>query len=212
MKFTFKPSPNYHAPLSTTDIMKHLTIALGAVLLASIIWYGVSYGLALRVIMLTVCAIASALLTETAYFAFTKSKDIRHDVTHSYGWVTAIIIVLLSKIDVSYYAIVICVAVAILFGKMLFGGFGQNIFNPAAFGTALIMNAFSSSGSNCPSSTLRFRSKEVGTPASYAFLKISIISVRADVSYTRDIPEECTQSAASIFSNGTLSLSSTLNA
>lgn len=147
MKFTFKPSPNYHAPLSTTDIMKHLTIALGAVLLASIIWYGVSYGLALRVIMLTVCAIASALLTETAYFAFTKSKDIRHDVTHSYGWVTAIIIVLLSKIDVSYYAIVICVAVAILFGKMLFGGFGQNIFNPAAFGTALIMNAFSSSGS-----------------------------------------------------------------
>ena len=147
MKFTFKPSPNYRVAQSTTDIMKYLTVALGAVLLTSIIWYGVSYGLAMRVIMLTVCAVASALLTETAYFAFTKSKDILHDVTHSYGWVTAIIMVLMTRVDVSYYAMVICVAVAILFGKLLFGGFGQNIFNPAAFGEALIMNAFTSTGS-----------------------------------------------------------------
>lgn len=145
MKFTFKPSPNYRKAQSTTDIMRHLTIALGAVLLSSIIWYGISYGLAIRVIMMTVCALVSAVLTEIAFFAFTGSKDIRHDVLHSYGWVTALILVLLTRVDVSYYAIFISVVVAILFGKLLFGGFGQNIFNPAALGEALIMNSFTSS-------------------------------------------------------------------
>lgn len=144
MKFTFKPSPNYRHANSTTDIMKHLTVALGAVLLSAVIWYGVAYGMAMRVVMMTVTAVVTALLTETAYFAFTGSKDIVHDVTHSYGWVTALILVCLTKIDVTYYAIVIATVVAILFGKMFFGGFGQNIFNPAAFGEAIIMNSFSS--------------------------------------------------------------------
>ena len=146
MKFTFKPSPNYRHPQSTTKIMGYLSVALGAVLLSSIIWYGVSYGLALRVVALTLTAVVTALLTEIAYFAFTGSKDIRHDVTHSYGWITAIILVLITKIDVSYYAIVIATIVASLFGKLVFGGFGQNIFNPAALGEAIIMNSFSASG------------------------------------------------------------------
>ena len=35
--------------------------------------------------------------------------------------------------------------IAIVFGKLVFGGFGQNIFNPAAFGEALIMNSFGAS-------------------------------------------------------------------
>lgn len=114
MKFTFKPSPNYRHPQSTTKIMGHLTVALGAVLLASIIWYGISYGMALRVAMLAVVAVVTAILTEIAFFAFTGSKDIRHDVTHSYGWVTALILVLITRIDVSYYAVVIATIVAIL--------------------------------------------------------------------------------------------------
>ena len=95
---------------------------------------------------MSVTAVVTALLTETAYFAFTGSKDIRHDVMHSYGWITAIILVLITKIDVSYYAIVIATVVAILLGKLVFGGFGQNIFNPAALGEAIIMNSFSASG------------------------------------------------------------------
>ena len=146
MKFTFKPSPNYRHPQSTTKIMGHLTVALGAVLLASIIWYGISFGMALRVAMLAVVAVVTAILTEIAFFAFTGSKDIRHDVTHSYGWVTALILVLITRIDVSYYAVVIATIVAILFGKLVFGGFGQNIFNPAALGEAIIMNSFSANG------------------------------------------------------------------
>ena len=145
MKFSFNPSPNYRKKQSTTDIMRDLTIALVAVLTFAAIWYGVSYGLAGRVILMTVFAVGAAMLTETAYFAITKSEHILHDVLHSYGWVTALIMVLITRIDVSYYAMVISVVVAIVFVKLVFGGFGQNIFNPAAFGAALIMNTFASS-------------------------------------------------------------------
>lgn len=145
MKFSFNPSPNYRKKQSTTDIMRDLTIALVAVLTFAAIWYGVSYGLAGRVILMTVFAVGAAMLTETAYFAITKSEHILHDVLHSYGWVTALIMVLITRIDVSYYAMVVSVVVAIVFVKLVFGGFGQNIFNPAAFGAALIMNTFASS-------------------------------------------------------------------
>lgn len=98
-----------------------------------------------RVVLMTVCAIVAALLTEGIYFKITGSKDIVHDVTHSYGWVTGMIIVLITKIDVSYYAIFVSTVIALVFGKLVFGGFGQNIFNPAAFGEAIIMNSFGSS-------------------------------------------------------------------
>lgn len=147
MKFTFKPSPNYRRELSTSDIMRVLTVALTCVVVFAACWYGMRYGVmyGVRVVLMTVCAIVAALLTEGIYFKITGSKDIVHDVTHSYGWVTGMIIVLITKIDVSYYAIFVSTVIALVFGKLVFGGFGQNIFNPAAFGEAIIMNSFGSS-------------------------------------------------------------------
>lgn len=147
MKFTFKPSPNYRRELSTSDIMRVLTVALTCVVVFAACWYGMRYGVmyGVRIVLMTVCAIVAALLTEGIYFKITGSKDIVHDVTHSYGWVTGMIIVLITKIDVSYYAIFVSTVIALVFGKLVFGGFGQNIFNPAAFGEAIIMNSFGSS-------------------------------------------------------------------
>ena len=55
--------------------------------------------------------------------------------------------------------------------------------------------AFSYSGSNAPLSTLKFKSKEVGIPDSYAALNIFMIVLRAELSYAKHIPDECTQSA-----------------
>lgn len=147
MKFTFKPSPNYRNQLSTTDIMRYVTVALLCVVVYSAVSYGVQFGFqyGLRVVLMTLCAVVAALLTEAIYFKIIKSKNILKDVSRSYGWITGIIIVLITKIDVSYYAIFVSTVIAIVFGKLVFGGFGQNIFNPAAFGEALIMNSFGSS-------------------------------------------------------------------
>ena len=145
MKFSFHVSPNYRDTKSTSGIMKDVTICLLAILTFAAIWYGVSFGVnyGIRVVVLAVCAVASAILTEAVYFKITKQK-VGHGLTHSYAWITALIIVLISKVDTSIYAIVIGTSLALIFGKLVFGGFGQNIFNPAALGAAIIMNSFSS--------------------------------------------------------------------
>ena len=147
MKFSYKVSPNYAAKQSTTGIMLELSLALVVVTVASAIWYGVTGGasLGIRVILLSIASVVTALCTETLYLLARKKKDIAKELLHSYGWVTGLIIPLITRINVSFYAIIIATAIAILFGKMLFGGFGQNIFNPAAFAEAIIMNSFSAS-------------------------------------------------------------------
>jgi len=144
MKLTFKPSPNYRNEKSTTGIMKDLGLCLCAVLLYAVIYYCAAFGAryGLRVILLACDAIVAALATDAVFFKFTKSKDIMKDMKSSYSVITALILVLISRIDTSYYAMAVCTVLAIFFGKLVFGGFGQNIFNPAAFGAALIMGNF----------------------------------------------------------------------
>ncbi len=145
MKFSFNPSPNYRTEQSTSGIMADLTACLLAVLLFAIVWYGVSYGAAyaLRVALMAVFAVCAAEVTEILWFKAT-GKDWK-EIFHSYAWVTALILVLITRLSVSYFAVIVATVVAIVFGKLVFGGFGQNIFNPAAFGEALIMNSFGAS-------------------------------------------------------------------
>ena len=146
MKLTFKPSPNYRNPQSTTGIMRDLTVCLFAITVFSVAYYSATLGAnaGLRVIILMVTSILSALVTEAIYFKATK-QDIKEGITSSYGWVTAMILTLISSINVTPYALAVCTVLAIVFGKLVFGGFGQNIFNPAAFGEAILMNSFAGS-------------------------------------------------------------------
>ena len=140
MKLTFKPSPNYRNPQSTTGIMRDLTECLFAITVFSVAYYSATLGAnaGLRVIILMVTSILSALVTEAIYFKATK-QDIKEGITSSYGWVTAMILTLISSINVTPYALAVCTVLAIVFGKLVFGGFGQNIFNPAAFGEAILI-------------------------------------------------------------------------
>ena len=165
MKFTFKPSPVYRNAQSTSNIMRDLSLCLVVVLCASSVYYGVTYGMdvALRVILMAVFAVIAALVSEALYFKATKVEDIKTAILHSYGWVTALILVLITKVDVSYYAVIVCTVIAVIVGKLLFGGFGQNIFNPAAFGEALIMNSFVSS-TNADVTSKVFDAISGGTP------------------------------------------------
>ncbi|MCR5794976.1 MAG: RnfABCDGE type electron transport complex subunit D [Solobacterium sp.] len=147
MKFSYKPSPNYRTEQTTTGIMLDLTACLGAVTVFAAVYYGMKFGASngLRVILMMAAAVITAFVSEAVYFKVTGSKDIKYDVTHSYGWVTAMILVLITRLDVSIYAVVIATFICIIFGKLVFGGFGQNIFNPAAFGEAIIMTSFAAS-------------------------------------------------------------------
>ncbi|MBR2762412.1 MAG: RnfABCDGE type electron transport complex subunit D [Solobacterium sp.] len=146
MKLTFKPSPNYRNKQSTLLIMRDLTMCLVAVLLYSIIFYSAKYGASygLRVVIHTVIAVGCALACDAVFFKIMK-KDIKTGILSSFSWVTALILVLISRIDTAYYAMAVATIIAVFFGKLVFGGFGQNIFNPAALGAAIIMTNFSAS-------------------------------------------------------------------
>ncbi|MBP3853030.1 MAG: RnfABCDGE type electron transport complex subunit D, partial [Erysipelotrichaceae bacterium] len=77
-----------------------------------------------------------------AVFAKIRKRDVKTELANSFGWVTAIILTLMVPVTMRIYALVIATVFAILFAKMLFGGFGHNIFNPAAVGRAVIFATF----------------------------------------------------------------------
>lgn len=143
MKFTFKPSPNYRDTLSTGRIMAELCLGLLAVFAFSLFYYFTTFGTAygLRAILLMITAIVASCGTEILWCIMTK-KDILNHMKNSYPFVTPIILTLMVPLSMDYYALAIATIIAVFFAKLVFGGFGQNIFNPAAVGRAAIFASF----------------------------------------------------------------------
>ena len=143
MKFTFNVSPNLRQPQSTKRIMFELMLGLAAVYLFALVYYYTAYGMryALQALLLLAVAVIVALVSETV-FALVLKKNVKSYLSSSFGWITAIILTMMCTIDISPYALGVATFFSIFFGKLLFGGFGQNIFNPAAFGRAIVFNAF----------------------------------------------------------------------
>ena len=146
MKLNYKFSPNYRDELSTKGIMFQLLIGLLVVFLATDIYYFVELGsdYGIRAIGLLISSVVAAVLTEVVWCLALK-KDIKTYLSSSFPWITAIILTLTVQVSTSYYALIISTIIAIFFGKLVFGGFGQNIFNPAAVGRAVIASSFTGS-------------------------------------------------------------------
>lgn len=145
MKFNFHVSPSLKGNLTTKEIMRELTAALLIVFILAVVYYANAYGMnyALQAFVLLIAALVTTFVCEFL-FAKIRKRDPKKEITNSFGWVTAIIITLMVPISTRPYAIIISTAFAIIFGKMLFGGFGHNIFNPAAVGRAVIFATFTS--------------------------------------------------------------------
>ncbi len=143
MKFTFNVSPNLRQQQSTKRIMFELMLGLAVVYLFSLVYYFAEYGssYALQDVMLLLVSLVVALITESV-FALVLKKEVKKYLSGSFGWITAIILTMMCTIDISPYALGVSTFFCIFFGKLLFGGFGNNIFNPAAFGRAVVFNAF----------------------------------------------------------------------
>ena len=143
MKFTFNVSPNLRQQQSTKRIMFELMLGLAVVYLFSLVYYFAEYGssYALQDVMLLLVSLVVALITESV-FALVLKKEVKKYLSGSFGWITAIILTMMCTIDISPYALSVSTFFCIFFGKLLFGGFGNNIFNPAAFGRAVVFNAF----------------------------------------------------------------------
>lgn len=149
MKYVFHVSPNLQSKSSTPKIMQDLTIALLVLFVAAVIYYTMAWGLkyGLQAILLLVCSLVTTFVCEAVY-AKVKKLDIKTTIQQSFGWVTAIILVLMCPISITPYAVIIATVFAIAVARLMFGGFGYNIYNPAAVGRAVIFASFSGATTN----------------------------------------------------------------
>lgn len=143
MNYKFRFSPSIKTKRSTSQIMFELLVALLVVLAFSLAYYQMEYGTnyVIHILILLAASLASAYVVEVGY-AFVTKKDIKNHLSSSYPYITSLILVLISSVNVQVYPMVIGTVFAILIGKLVFGGFGQNIFNPAGVGRIVMMSSF----------------------------------------------------------------------
>ncbi len=145
MKFTFRTSPNYRNELSTKRIMAELTLGLLVLSLFSVFYnftyHGAAYGT--QAVMMLLTAVLVSVVVEVLWAVGLK-KDIVKHLMGSFPVVTALIFVLMCPIGTPLYVVGVGTFFAIFFGKLMFGGFGHNIFNPAGVGRAVLFASFTS--------------------------------------------------------------------
>ncbi|MBR2577534.1 MAG: RnfABCDGE type electron transport complex subunit D [Erysipelotrichaceae bacterium] len=145
MEIKYHAGPNIRAKRSTKRIMFELTCALLVVYVFSFIHYcrmGPEY--LRQIILIPVTAVGVCVLTEAVYARIHK-KEVLHFLRNSFPWVTGLILALAVPVNTSLYALALSAFIAIFFGKLVYGGFGQNIFNPATVGRTVVLVGFARS-------------------------------------------------------------------
>jgi len=144
-----KPEPKQEAPAPTVHVAPspHLTdqafttrrmmtdvlIALSPLLIVAVVMFGW-----FAVYQIGLCLLSC--LTAEALFTWLRHKPVTlHDNSAA---VTALILAFSLPATAPWYVSVIGSFVAIGLGKIVFGGLGMNIFNPAMVGRAFVMMAF----------------------------------------------------------------------
>ncbi len=131
------PSPHvFNMGMTVARMMVDLLIALTPVVVAAVYffrWYAVK--------QLLICVVASVL----AEAVFTRMRSRPVSLGDMSAAVTGIILGLSLPGTAPWYIGVIGCVVAVGIGKMVFGGLGMNIFNPAMVGRAFVMIAFAGS-------------------------------------------------------------------
>jgi len=128
------PSPHIiNTGLTARRMMLDVLIALAPVLIASGIVFQIY---ALR--QVTIC-VASCVIAELVFTALRRKPASVGDLS---AVVTGVILALSLPGTAPWYVGVIAGVVAIGIGKIVFGGLGQNMFNPAMVGRAFVMIAF----------------------------------------------------------------------
>lgn len=88
----------------------------------------------------------SSLLTEEIYlyvFGKKRGKELIDNVLSSYGLFPGLFLSLVLPINTPLSVLFIGSIFAVIIGKMIFGGFGNNIFNPALVGCIFVITCFS---------------------------------------------------------------------
>ncbi len=133
LKLIVAPSPHIRDTETTEKSMFAMLIALLPVVAASIYFFGLD---AVRLVLLSG---ASAVATE-AIFQRLRKQPIR--VGDGSALVTGVLLGLIVPPSLPSWMVILGAAFAIAIGKQVFGGLGQNPFNPALVGRAILTASF----------------------------------------------------------------------
>lgn len=136
---------------TTKQIMIELLIGLGVIFIAAVVYnfiLGVNYGI--KALLMMVVSIAVTWISDiiAASLRYDKKKDGQFTdylvdfVFTNHSVVTAVIFTLTLPIGTPYYVVIVGSIFATLIVKHVFGGFGNNIFNPAALGRLFVTLTF----------------------------------------------------------------------
>ena len=130
MKLTVASSPHIRGNFRTNRIMMDVVIALLPALAVGIWRFGV------QALLVALTAIAAAVAAEYLYSLVTRT---RNTVVDGSAVVTGLLLAMTLPAATPLWQTAIGAAFAIVIVKALFGGLGQNVFNPALSGRALMM-------------------------------------------------------------------------
>ena len=141
MNLINEASPHFHGKSLTWQIMGAVCLALLPTLIAATALYGLAAPL-----LVLVC-IATALVCEHVCCMIMHRESTAGDFSCV---VTAMLLAYTLPATCPFHVAVAGTAFAIIVVKMLFGGIGSNVFNPAVAGRIFIMVAFPSALSSYP--------------------------------------------------------------
>lgn len=128
-------SPFIYASDTVEKIMTDVILALLPSILVSIFLCGI------KSFLLILISVISTVLTEKIITAVFLKKE-KNSIKDFSAVVTGIIFSLTLPVFVPYYFAIFGGACAVIFGKMLYGGLGKNLYNPAVVGKFFVLIFF----------------------------------------------------------------------
>nr|VFK60663.1 MAG: electron transport complex protein RnfD [Candidatus Kentron sp. TC] len=128
-----RPAPFFRSAMTTQQAMLDVLYALIPVIGAALWFFGLGAALVL------VATVAGAIVTEKLFSSKARKVRIRSDAS---TLVTALLLGVTLPPALPLWMAFIGGAVAVGLGKLVWGGLGQNLFNPALVGRAFLMAAF----------------------------------------------------------------------
>ncbi|MFW6171294.1 MAG: RnfABCDGE type electron transport complex subunit D, partial [Planctomycetota bacterium] len=126
-------SPHIKGGLSTDVIMRHVIYTLVPVAAVSVLMFGLSS------LLLLVVTTLACVATEWLFCRFSGRESTLSDYS---AVVTGMLLGLTLPPGLPLWMAVVGAVIAIGLGKLLFGGLGFNVFNPALVGRAFLQAAF----------------------------------------------------------------------
>ena len=130
-ELTISSSPHVHSPVTTRTIMRDVILALTPALIGSVFFFG------FRALTVTMVSMLACYLFEKLWCKLMKQNDKTYDLS---ALVTGMLLAFVCPPTIAYWQIVLGALFAIILVKMLFGGIGRNIVNPALAGRAFMFS------------------------------------------------------------------------